>query len=352
MFLTNKHKRTASLLAASTLALAWYGTAAAFEPLPAKAPEPKDNPSTPAKIELGKQLFFDPRLSADGTVSCNSCHNVMSSGTDNRAVSVGVDGKRGGRSAPTVWNAAFLSTQFWDGRAATLEDQAKGPILNPIEMGMPHQQAAVDRIASIPGYREQFANVFGGNNPVSYDNIAKAIAAYERTLITPNSPLDKYLKGDKSALNEDAKQGMQLFANLGCNSCHTGPAFAGPASLARGEGFFQKFPTFDSEYTAKHKLDEDAGRFEATKNAADKHIWRVPTLRNVALTAPYFHNGSVKTLDEAVRVMAKAQLDKELDDKQVASLVAFLNSLTGEFPPQTMARLPETPKFSTVGAEE
>lgn len=349
---STNNKRTLLLVVTSGLVLMLQNAVAAFEPLPDTAPAPKDNPTTPAKVELGKQLFFDPRLSADGTVSCNSCHNVMSSGTDNRAVSVGVDGKRGGRSAPTVWNAAFLSTQFWDGRAATLEDQAKGPILNPIEMGMPHQQAAVDRIASISGYRDQFTKIFGGDNPVNYDNIAKAIAAYERTLITPNSPLDKYLKGDKTALNDDAKQGMQLFAELGCNSCHSGPAFAGPATLSSGQGFFQKFPTFDSEFTAKHKLDEDKGRFEVTKNAEDKNLWRVPTLRNIALTAPYFHNGSVKTLDEAVRVMAKAQLNKELDDKQVAKLVAFLNSLTGEFPSQTMARLPETTKFSTVGAEE
>src|SRR3569623_2188917 len=195
-------------LAALLLGLSAHSQAA-FEPLPQVAPAPPDNPTTAAKVALGKQLFFAPRLSVDGTVSCNSCHNIMSGGTDNLPVSVGVAGQKGGRSSPTVWNAAFLTAQFWDGRAATLEDQAKGPILNPVEMGMPSKEAAVDRIKAIPCYTTHFKKVFGGSDPVSYDNIAKAIATYERTLVTPNSAFDRYEKGDKKALSAQAVHFMK-----------------------------------------------------------------------------------------------------------------------------------------------
>ncbi|HHH46966.1 MAG TPA: cytochrome-c peroxidase [Thiotrichales bacterium] len=318
------------------------GQAAALEPLPANPPVPADNPMSAAKIELGKQLYFDPRLSINGTQSCNDCHNVMGSGTDNRATSIGAKGKHGGRSAPTVWNAAYLSAQFWDGRAATLEDQAKGPILNPVEMGMPSEQAVIDRLSKIPGYVDQFKAVFGENG-LTYDNIARAIAAYERTLVTPNSPFDRYMRGDRSAMSAQAVRGMKLFESVGCVACHSGPNFSGP-NLPTGQPFLQKFPTFtDNEYVKKYDFLKDPGRYEVTKKEADRHMWRVPTLRNVALTAPYFHNGAVKTLDEAVRVMAKTQLDKELTDAQVADLVAFLESLTGEFPAQTMPQLPPSP---------
>jgi cytochrome c peroxidase len=323
------------------LAAALAGPAVAMEALPDQPPVPADNAQSAAKIELGKQLYFDPRLSASGTVSCNSCHNVMASGTDNVRTSFGVEGKRGGRNAPTVWNAAYLSTQFWDGRAATLEEQAKGPILNPVEMAMPNADAAVEAVRSIPGYVESFKAVFGGDNPVTYDNIAKAIASYERTLITPNSAFDRYMKGDKKALSAEAERGMKLVQDVGCTACHSGPAFAGPATLAIGEPFLQRFPIFlDNEYVSKYQLDADPGRFESTGNEADRHMWRVPTWRNVALTAPYFHNGSVDTLDEAVRVMAKTQLNLDLSENQVADIVAFLNSLTGELPQQTMPILP------------
>lgn len=314
-----------------------------FEPLPLKAPEPADNPSTTAKVKLGKQLFFDPRLSIDGTVSCNTCHDVSGNGTDSRSVSTGIDGQQGGRSAPSVWNAAFLSSQFWDGRAPTLEDQAKGPILNPIEMGMPHQEAAVDRIASVPGYQEQFKQVFGGDKPVTYDNIAKAIATYERTLITPNSPLDNYLRGDKSALSDQAKAGMQDFQNLGCIRCHRGPAFAGP-KMPNGEVFYQYFPAFRSEYDEKYKLTEDPGHAKRDSSTPGPGLWRVPSLRNVELTAPYFHNGSVPTLKKAVKVMARVQLNRDIEEKQVDQLVAFLESLTGEFTVQHPPALPEDAK--------
>ena len=324
---------TALLVAINTHAYA------AFEPLPLSAPEPADNPSSAAKINLGKQLFFDPRLSLDGTISCNSCHDVSGNGTDSQAVSTGIDGKKGERSAPTVWNAAFLSSQLWDGRAASLEEQAKGPILNPVEMGMPHKEAAVDRIAAIPGYREQFVAIFGDKEPVTYDNIAKVIATYERTLVTPNSPFDRFLRGDKTALSARAQAGMKDFEEIGCILCHKGPALAGPASLTKGEIYFQWFPAMPSEYDEQYKLKEDLGYNEGNSEAHTGK-WRVPTLRNIALTAPYFHNGAVKTLDQAVRVMARAQRNRILSDEQAGNLVAFLESLTGEFTVQNRPTLP------------
>jgi len=314
-----------------------------WSPLPDKVPTPKDNPTTKEKITLGKQLFFDPRLSFDGTISCNSCHNVMGNGTDNRGVSLGVNAKAGGRSSPTVWNSAFHSVQFWDGRAPSLEEQAKGPLINPVEMGMKDHFMVMDRVARIPGYVTQFKKIFGGDNAVSIDNAAKAIAAYERTLITRNSPFDKYMRGNKKAISAQAESGMKLVMELGCITCHRGANFNG-SDLKMGEGFYQKFPLLpDEEYVKKYKFTVDKGRGDLTKNEEDDHFWRVPTWRNVALTAPYFHNGSVDTLEEAVRVMAKLQLGKTVTDNQVADIVAFLNTLVGEFPEQTMPRLPETP---------
>lgn len=318
-----------------------------FLPLPSKAPAPEDNPTTKDKVELGKQLYFDPRLSLDGTVSCNSCHNVMSNGTDNRAFSAGIKGQLGGRSAPTVWNSGFHSVQFWDGRAPSLEAQAKGPLTNSIEMGMPSHQAVIDRIQKIPGYVIQFEKVFGKAG-MNIDNLAKAIAAYERTLLTPDSPMDRYLRGNENALSAQAKRGLKTVMEVGCVACHTGVNYNG-ANLEPGEGSYQKFPTFmDNDYVKKYDFMKDKGRAEVTKDDADAHFWRVPTWRNVALTAPYFHNGAVKTLPEAVRVMAKTQLNKDLTDAQVADIVEFLKSLTGKFPPQALPRLPESETFTTL----
>lgn len=312
-----------------------------LQALPDKAPEPADNPTTPAKVELGRMLYMDPRFSSTGTVSCNSCHNVMLGGEDNRAFSMGVHGQMGGRSAPTVWNSAFSSTQFWDSRAASLEDQAKGPVVNPVEMGMSEIEMAMNRVRAIPGYAPYFEKAFGKDS-MTVDNAAKAVAAYERTLITPNSPYDKYAKGDKKAMTAQQVRGMDTFANVGCSGCHSGAAFNGP-TMPAGVPFLNKFPTFaDNEYVKKYELAKDEGRYEVTKKAADKHMFKVPTLRNVALTAPYFHNGSVRTLDEAVRVMAKTQLNRDLSDEEVKDIVAFLSALTGEFPEQPMPRLPAT----------
>ncbi len=288
-------------------------------------------------------LFFDPRFSSTGTVSCFSCHNIMEGGDDHRPVSIGVEGQRGGRNAPTVFNAAFLSSQFWDGRAATLEAQAKGPPVNPIEMGMKGLTQVIHRIQAIPGYRPYFEQAFGSGDVVTMDNAAKAIAAYERTLITPGSAYDRYVEGDRTALTAQQVRGMNDFAALGCAACHQGPNFSGPP-MPPGTGFFMRFPVYpQSPYVAKYDLMSDPGRYDVTHKAEDRHVWRVPGLRNLVYTAPYMHNGSVKTLPEAVRVMASTQLNRELTAQQTADITAFLESLTGPFPRQTMPRLPPTP---------
>lgn len=324
-----------SLVTALVLAGSVSG-AYALEALPTKAPEPADNPTTAEKVALGQMLYHDPRLSSTGTVSCASCHNTMLGGEDNRPNSMGVNGQTGGRSAPTVWNAAFNKVQFWDGRAASLEDQAAGPVTNPIEMGMKSWDDVVARLKTIEGYQEAFTKAFGENS-ISQENATKAIAAYERTLITPNSPYDKYVNGDKSALTEQQVRGMNKAAELGCTACHSGPAF-------NGAGTYQKFPVNSNGYfEAQYKFKKDKGRAEVTNNPEDEHMWKVPTLRNVALTAPYFHNGSVDTLETAVKLMGKLQLDKDLPAEDIEDIVAFLNGLTGQFPKQSMPTLPGTP---------
>lgn len=326
-------KKLPLLISAITLMASSASYAA--ESLPTTAPAPATNPTTPEKVELGKMLYHDPRLSSTGTVACASCHNTMLGGEDNRPNSMGVNGQTGGRSAPTVWNAAFNKVQFWDGRAATLEDQAAGPVTNPIEMGMKSWDDVVARLKTIDGYQKAFEKAFGPNS-ISKDNATKAIAAYERTLITPNSAYDKYVNGNKEALNAQQIRGLEKF-NANCASCHSGPAF-------NGGGSFQKFPTIPNGYfEAQYHFSKDLGVGGLTNNEADKHLFKVPTLRNIALTAPYFHNGAVKTLDDAVRVMGKLQLGKDLSDEEVADIAAFLNALTGEFPQQSMPQLPGTP---------
>ena len=335
----------AALVAAGVLAAA---AASAMDALPKSPPVPGDNPMSPAKINLGRKLFFEPRISSSGTVSCNTCHNVMEAGEDDRSVSVGVGGRQGTRSAPTVWNAAFLTVQFWDGRSPTLEEQAKGPMVNPVEMGMLDHTSVVKRISMIPGYQEEFKAVFGGDDPITIDNVARAIATYERTLITPNSPFDRWKAGDKTAMSAEALRGMKKIESLGCTSCHSGPVFAGPAGPV-GEGFYQKFPTIEGTvYEKQYRLAGDTGRHSVTNAEADRHMWRVPQWRNIAITAPYFHNGAVATLDEALKVMAKTQLGIDLEQKDVDDMVAFMEGLTGEFPKQEMPRLPVMPMKSVL----
>jgi len=331
----------AAIWLAATAAMASEGFA--WQALPEVAPAPADNPTTKEKVELGRMLFFDPRLSSTGTISCFSCHNLTEGGDDHRPTSIGVHGHKGARNAPTVWNAAFLSAQFWDGRAPTLEEQAKGPPENPIEMGMEDLDAVVRRIRSIPGYQPYFEAAFGKGDVITIDNIARAIAAYERTLITPDSAFDRYVKGDASALTEQQVRGMKTFQEVGCTACHQGPLLAGP-ELPMGTGFFMKFPMqADSPYVEQYDLMRDKGRLESTGNPGDAHMWRVPSLRNLAYTAPYMHNGAVPTLHEAVRVMASTQLARELTDQQVDDIVAFLESLSGPFPELTLPQLPPTP---------
>ncbi|MDD4914032.1 MAG: cytochrome-c peroxidase [Methylococcales bacterium] len=323
-------------------AIALSSSFAAFAdtPLPTTAPAPANNPTTPEKVALGKMLYHDPRLSSTGTVACASCHNTMLGGEDNRPNSMGVHGQTGGRSAPTVWNAAFNAVQFWDGRAASLEEQAAGPVTNPIEMGMKSWDDVVSRLKTIPGYPQAFEKAFGDKNAISKDNATKAIAAYERTLITPNSAYDQYVGGNKSALTAQQTRGMEKAQQMGCTGCHSGPAF-------NGAGVFQKFPTFSNgALEAQYHFIKDLGREDVTKKEADKHMWKVPTLRNIALTAPYFHNGAVKDLTTAVKIMAKLQVGIDISDADTADIVAFLNSLTGEFPAQTMPVLPGTPGTS------
>ena len=320
---------------------------AAWEALPDVAPAPEDNPTTEAKVTLGKMLFMDPRFSSTGTISCNSCHNIMEGGDDSRTFSMGVHGKTGGRNAPTVWNSAFHSVQFWDGRADLLEDQAKGPVTNPVEMGVSEIEHAMDKVRAIPGYKPYFDEAFGKDS-MTVDNAAKAVAAFERTLITPNSAYDKYVKGDKDAMSVQQVRGMETFASTGCASCHSGAAFNGP-KMEFGQGFYAKFPTFaDNGYNEKYKLSADKGREEATGKSADAHMFRVTTLRNITDTAPYFHNGSVNDLSEAVRLMAKTQLNKDLSDAAVEDIVVFLGALTGEYPEIVMPRLPATSGYSLV----
>ena len=340
-------KYISKLLLSSFLVVISYPAFSAWEALPDKAPAPEDNPTTVEKVELGKMLFMDPRFSSTGTVSCNSCHNIMEGGDDSRSFSMGVHGKMGGRNAPTVWNSAFHSVQFWDGRANLLEDQAKGPVTNPVEMGVSELEMAMNKVRAISGYKPYFEKAFGKNS-MTVDNAAKAVAAFERTLITPNSAYDRYVKGDKTAMTIQQIRGMNTFAEIGCTSCHSGAAFNGP-KMPFGQGFYAKFPTFvDSKYIKKYDLLKDKGRESATGKPGDSHMFRVQTLRNITDTAPYFHNGSVNDLSEAVRLMAKTQLNQDIQDKDVADIVAFLTALTGEYPVIKMPRLPATSGKSVV----
>ncbi len=306
-----------------------------FGVLPDEAPNPA-NPDSDAKVELGRVLYFDARLSKNHDISCNSCHQLDNFGVDNEATSPGHKGQRGGRNSPTTLNAALHIAQFWDGRAVDVEEQAKGPVLNPIEMSMPDEATVETTLRSIPGYAPMFAAAFPGEDePITFDNMALAIGAFERRLLTPSS-FDRFMQGDAGALSAEQKAGLDTFISTGCVSCHMGPAVGG--------GMYQKLGLVKPYET------EDTGRFEVTGNEADKFFFKVPSLRNVTETAPYFHDGSVKSLSEAVRLMARHQLGRELDDEQISSILAFLTSLKGTVDPELAAAPnlpesgPETPK--------
>jgi cytochrome c peroxidase len=312
---------------------------ALFEPIPKEPPALEGNAATPERVELGKMLFFEPRLSEAHNISCNSCHQIGLGGADGRPTSIGHNWQRGGRNAPTVLNAVFNTAQFWDGRAADLKEQAGGPIANPIEMGTTKEHA-VEQLKGIPGYVDAFKKAFPDeSDPITYDNIEKAIAVFEATLITPNAPFDRYLEGDESALTAEQTEGLGLFIETGCSACHNGVNIGGgmyaPFGVAERPGWEFLPP-------------DDQGRFQVTKTVSDEYVFKVPSLRNIALTAPYFHSGHAWGLDQAVAVMGTAQLGAELTPEQVTKIAAFLEALTGDQPqvvyPILPPSVPETPR--------
>lgn len=299
-----------------------------FQPLLEVAENP-ENPITEAKVDLGRMLYYDKRLSENRSVSCNTCHDLASFGDDGLPVSEGIGGQFGGRSAPTVYNAAIHIAQFWDGRAKDVEEQAVGPVLNPIEMGMPDEAYVLRVLGSIPGYVDAFANAFPDEeDPLTYVNVGKAIGAFERKLMTP-SRFDDFLRGDGDALTDAEKKGLNLFMTTGCTTCHNGMGIGG--HLYQKLGLVKPWPT------------EDKGRFEHTKNEADMYFFKVPSLRNVTETAPYLHDGSVETLEEITAKMGEYQLGRDLSDEEVDSIVTFLGALKGRIDEEFVAK-PELPE--------
>lgn len=281
--------------------------------LPDKMPGAEND--TPALIELGERLYFETALSNDGTQSCNSCHRIDMGrgGVDNEVTSIGVTGQRGERNSPTVWNAGFHVSQFWDGRATNLKEQAKGPILNPVEMAIPDEATAIANLRA-EGYVPLFEEVFSADeSPLSYDNIAHAISAFERTLITEDR-FDAFLKGDDSALTQKEREGYQAFVQAGCSACHNGPLFGGNMYMKMG-------------VVHPYANKKDKGRFTVTNSPSDMYMFKVPSLRNVTKTAPYFHDGTVATLEEAVAQMAWLQLNRKLSEQETEDIVRFLGAL-------------------------
>lgn len=294
-----------------------------FKPIPSTPPDIKDNPLTPEKIALGHQLFFEPRLSKSGIISCNTCHNVGLGGVDGIPTSLGHGFQKGPRNSPTVFNAVFNIAQFWDGRAADLKEQAKGPVQAAVEMN--NTPARVEEtLRSIPEYVAAFTKAFPSDQqPVNFDNMAKAIEAYEATLLTPNAPFDRYLQGDSNALNDQQKNGLKLFIEKGCIACHGGINVGGNGYFPFG---------LVSKPSADVLPANDKGRFAVTNTASDEYVFRAGPLRNIALTAPYFHSGQVWSLEQAVAIMGSSQLGQQLNETEVKDITAFLYTLTGEQP--------------------
>ena len=320
------HKFSVHMIIAMTLAgAANAGTGdfdrsllAVFQPLPSEMPS-TDNPITSEKITLGRMLYYDKRLSRDRQTSCNSCHQLSAYGVDNQQFSSGFKGQLGGRNSPTVYNAAQHIAQFWDGRAEDVEEQAKGPVLNPVEMAMPMPDKVVETLKSIPGYVDAFAKAFPKEEEaITYNNMAKAIGAFERKLVTP-SRFDAFLKNDDNALTDDEKAGLKAFIEAGCITCHSGSGLGG--HIYQKVGLVKPWPHL-----------QDDGRFSVTNNEADKYLFKVPGLRNVEMTAPYMHDGSILTLEESIARMSVHQLGRQLSADQVQSIATFLKSLTGEIP--------------------
>ena len=300
----------------------------ALQPRTGEPVSPVDAPKVADKamVELGKKLFFDPRLSKSGFISCNSCHNLSMGGSDNLVSSVGHKWNQGPINSPTVLNSSMNLAQFWDGRAKDLKEQAGGPIGNPGEMSFTHD-LAVAVLQSIPAYVEEFKKVFKVDK-IDIDKVTTAIAAFEETLVTPNARFDHWLKGDVAAITKEELAGYELFKSSGCTSCHNGSAVGGNS--------FQKMGVV-TPYTTKSPV---LGRSAVTKNNADRFNFKVPTLRNVELTYPYFHDGGAATLSKAVEVMGQIQLGKKFTSEENASIVAFLKSLTGDQPKFELPQLP------------
>lgn len=294
-----------------------------FKPVPDSPPELENNPIAPEKVELGKMLYFEPRLSASNLISCNTCHNLGTGGVDLQETSIGHAWQKGPRNAPTVLNSVFNIAQFWDGRAKDLAEQAKGPVQASVEMNNSPERV-IATLNSMPQYVELFTKTFQEDkNPVSFDNTVKAIEAFEATLLTPNSRFDQYLSGDLEAINAREKDGLRLFIDRGCSGCHNGINLGGngyfPFGLVQKPG-------------ADILPPEDKGRFMVTKTVSDKYVFKVPILRDVELTPPYFHSGKVWSLQQAVGVMGSAQLGIELTDDDIDKITAFLLTLTGNQP--------------------
>ena len=297
--------------------------------------------TAPEKVELGKKLFFDPRLSMSGFISCNSCHNLSMGGSDNLPTSIGHNWQEGPINSPTVLNSSLFVAQFWDGRAANLQEQAGGPIANPMEMASSHL-LAIDVINSIPQYREEFAKIYGGQE-ITIENITDAIAVFEETLVTPNSRFDQWLKGDDNAITAQELAGYETFKSVGCVACHNGPAAGGTS--------FQRMGVVKS-YKTKNPAE---GRSAVTGKEVDRFTFKVPSLRNVELTYPYFHDGAYWTLEEAADIMAQLQLGRKLEEQDINNIVAFLKTLTGDQPTFTLPILPpstnDTPHPQPFGSK-
>jgi cytochrome c peroxidase len=300
---------------------------ALFEPIPL-SPDPAPDP---AAVELGKALFFEPRLSEGHNISCNSCHNLGTGGVDLAPVSLGHRWQKGGRNSPTVLNATYNTAQFWDGRAADLTEQAGGPMINPVEMGSTAEHV-IEQLKGIPGYLPLFTAAFPGDaDPLTFPNTEAAIAAFEQTLITPNAPFDRFLRGDDTAMTAAQQDGLRAFMDQGCAACHNGVNLGGNS--------YQPFGLVEKpDWSILPPGDK--GRFEVTRAEEDAYVFKVPTLRNIAITPPYFHSGSVWDLNLAVGVMGSAQMGTALDPDQEASIVAFLDSLTGDMPQVVYPTLP------------
>ncbi|MEA3464771.1 MAG: cytochrome-c peroxidase [Thermodesulfobacteriota bacterium] len=319
-----------------------------FEAVPSVAPTLQGNPASAARLHLGHMLYFEPRLSASQLISCQTCHNVGLAGGDLQETSTGHGWQKGPRNAPTTYNAVFNSAQFWDGRAKDLAEQAKGPVQASVEMNNT-PEAVVLLLNSIPEYVALFGKAFPGEkNPVTFDNMAKAIEIFEATLITPNDDLDRFMAGDNNALSADQKKGLDLFINNGCADCHAGVNLGGS----------DYFPFGVVEQPGAEVLPpDDKGRFKVTNTVSDAYVFRSPPLRNIALTSPYFHSGKVWTLTQAVAIMGTSQLGMDLNDEEVALIVSLLEGLSGDQPqvmhpllPASTAKTPQPVLQVNIGA--